>query len=189
MSTIPYQKPALDIDAQLNLLEQRGMILEDRARAEHYLGFIGYYRLSGYWFPFQYRDDGPDHDNFRPRTKFDRVLDRYVFDRRLRLLIMDAAERIEVFRHAQPQDASTAPATATSSPLANNNVAPSVSHPAKVAAIFDCASATRASKIFCASPPDRPIPRSGHGFRQRCQRWRPTTPQHRSQEWPNGDHS
>ncbi|MDD7911970.1 Abi family protein [Pseudovibrio exalbescens] len=91
MSTIPYQKPALDIDAQLNLLEQRGMILEDRARAEHYLRFIGYYRLSGYWFPFQYRDDGPDHDNFRPGTEFERVLDRYVFDRRLRLLIMDAA--------------------------------------------------------------------------------------------------
>lgn len=72
------------------------MILEDRPRAEHYLRFIGYYRLSGYWFPFQYRDDGPDHDNFRPGTKFERVLDRYVFDRRLRLLIMDAAERIEV---------------------------------------------------------------------------------------------
>ena len=29
------------------------MIISDRARAKHYFGFISYYRLSGYWFPFQ----------------------------------------------------------------------------------------------------------------------------------------
>ena len=93
---IPFQKQALDLAAQRSLLVQRGMIVADPARADHYLRFIGYYRLSGYWFPFQYRDDSPYHDNFRPGTDFETVLDRYVFDRRLRVLIMDAAERIEV---------------------------------------------------------------------------------------------
>jgi abortive infection bacteriophage resistance protein len=86
----------LNIAAQLALLQQRGMIVADQARAEHYLRFIGYYRLSGYWFPFQHRDGSPAHDHFRPGTDFETVLDRYVFDRRLRVLIMDAAERIEV---------------------------------------------------------------------------------------------
>ncbi|MCF4099919.1 Abi family protein [Maritalea mediterranea] len=93
---IPFQKQSLDIGAQRTLLEQRGMDVEDPARAEHYLRFIGYYRLSGYWFPFQYRDGGENHDDFRPGLTFETVLDRYVFDRRLRVLIMDASERIEV---------------------------------------------------------------------------------------------
>jgi abortive infection bacteriophage resistance protein len=93
---VHFQKQALDISAQRALLEQRGMIVADPARAEHYLRFIGYYRLSGYWFPFQYRDGSTNHDNFRPGTDFETVLDRYVFDRRLRVLIMDASERIEV---------------------------------------------------------------------------------------------
>lgn len=93
---VPFQKPALNIAAQLALLQQRGMIIADPAKAEHYLRFIGYYRLSGYWFPFQYRDGSMAHDDFRPGTDFETVLDRYVFDRKLRILIMDAAERIEV---------------------------------------------------------------------------------------------
>ena len=96
MSKIPYEKPALGIDEQLELLERRGMIISDRARAKHYFGFISYYRLSGYWFPFQRRDHSSAHDDFWPGTSFDAVLDRYVFDRRLRVLIMDAIERIEV---------------------------------------------------------------------------------------------
>ena len=72
------------------------MVIADIGRAEHYLRFIGYYRLSGYWFPFQYRDGSANHDTFRPGTDFETVLDRYVFDRRLRVQIMDAVERIEV---------------------------------------------------------------------------------------------
>ena len=96
MPRVPFQKPALNSAAQLALLQQRGMIIADPARAEHYLRFIGYYRLSGYWFPFQYRDGSMAHDDFRPKTDFETVLDRYVFDRKLRILIMDAAERIEV---------------------------------------------------------------------------------------------
>lgn len=96
MPKIPYRKPALTLAAQRALLVNRGMVVADPARAEHYLRFIGYYRLSGYWFPFQRRDGSADHDTFRPGTDFETVLDHYVFDRRLRVLIMDAVERIEV---------------------------------------------------------------------------------------------
>jgi hypothetical protein len=42
---ISFQKQALDLNAQRALLVQRGMIVADPARAEHYLRFIGYYRL------------------------------------------------------------------------------------------------------------------------------------------------
>ncbi|MGV9584799.1 Abi family protein [Nocardia farcinica] len=43
--------------------------------------------------PFQ--RGGPDH-LFRAGTGFDDVVDLYVFDRALRLLVMDALERVEV---------------------------------------------------------------------------------------------
>lgn len=35
-------------------------------------------------------------DDFRPGTTFRQVMDLYVFDKRLRLLMLDAIERIEV---------------------------------------------------------------------------------------------
>ena len=76
------------------------MHIPDRDRAEHYLQFIGYYRLSGYWFPFQHRDGSINNDVFRAGTNFETILERYVFDRRLRMVVMDAVERIEVAARA-----------------------------------------------------------------------------------------
>ena len=96
MSRIPFQKPVLTVPLQSTLLQQRGMTIPDQNRAEHYLKFIGYYRLSGYWFSFQHRDGTGAHDQFKPGTDFETILDRYVFDRQLRGLVIDAVERIEV---------------------------------------------------------------------------------------------
>jgi abortive infection bacteriophage resistance protein len=55
------------------------------------LSVVSYYRLSGYWFPFRL-----PNDDFRAGTHFDTIWMHYMFDRRLRLLVMDAIERIEV---------------------------------------------------------------------------------------------
>ncbi len=41
---------------QLQLLESRGMIVTDNAKALNYLERVGYYRLSGYWYPFRQID-------------------------------------------------------------------------------------------------------------------------------------
>jgi abortive infection bacteriophage resistance protein len=64
---------------------------------------IGYYRLSGYWYPFHQVRLTPNHppgyevlESFRPGTDFGKVFDLYVFDKRLRLLFLDAIERIEI---------------------------------------------------------------------------------------------
>lgn len=37
---------------QVEILLSRGLVISDRALALDYLERIGYYRLSGYWFPF-----------------------------------------------------------------------------------------------------------------------------------------
>ena len=86
-----YTKPPLTFEQQADILLQRGM-LADRSVLIQRLGEVSYYRLSAYWYSF--RISGTD--NFKPNTRFDRVWDHYVFDRQLRLLTMDAIERVEV---------------------------------------------------------------------------------------------
>lgn len=90
---LSYDKPPLDLDALVERLLARGMNIPDPDRARRYLQHIGYYRLSPYTIPFQ--QGRPDHQ-LRQGTTFDHVLDLYVFDRALRLLVMDALERVEV---------------------------------------------------------------------------------------------
>jgi Abi-like protein len=92
---IPFNKPPLSLPDQLALLVARGLTVNDTADATHYLAHIGYYRISGYALPFQVGGNGPDRHDFKPRVTCADILDRYVFDRKLRL-VMDAIERIEI---------------------------------------------------------------------------------------------
>lgn len=91
----PYNKPALSVAQQLALLKARGMAIQDDAKAEFYLTHINYYRLRAYWLPFEDPATAPNH-LFRQGSNFDDVLSIYIFDRELRLLVLDAIERVEV---------------------------------------------------------------------------------------------
>lgn len=92
-----YQKPALSFLQQLEHLEGKGMIFTDPANALTQLASISYYRLSGYWFPFRVRNEfGYVTSQFEPETYFDLVIELYEFDRKLRVLVLDAIERVEV---------------------------------------------------------------------------------------------
>jgi len=88
-----FNKPALSFDGQIARLKERGLLVPDEAQARHYLGHLNYYRLCAYWLPFE--SDHSDH-SFAKGASFDDVLNLYVFDRELRLLVLDAIERIEV---------------------------------------------------------------------------------------------
>ncbi|MCF6766677.1 Abi family protein [Thiotrichales bacterium 19S3-7] len=85
-------KPWTSYIDQIKLLESRGMIITDFDKAITYLERIGYYRLSGYWDVFL--ED--ESDNFIDKTSFKDVISIYIFDKKLRLLILDALERIEI---------------------------------------------------------------------------------------------
>jgi abortive infection bacteriophage resistance protein len=91
-----FAKPALSVDEQMEKLIKRGLVVGDKDEAKHYLHQIGYYRLCGYTLPFQKGGDGGDRHEFSAPTEFHEILERYVFDRKLRLLLLDAIERIEV---------------------------------------------------------------------------------------------
>lgn len=63
---------------------------------------VSYYRLSAYTLPFQCGN--PEH-HFNHGASFCKVLDLYIFDRQLRLLLLDAIERIEVALRARMTNA------------------------------------------------------------------------------------
>jgi abortive infection bacteriophage resistance protein len=89
-----FSKPALDLTQQLQKWQSRGLVVPNPAEALHYLQFVGYYRFSAYTLPFQMLAS-PDKP-FASGTTFEHVLSVYAFDRELRLLVMDAIERVEV---------------------------------------------------------------------------------------------
>jgi abortive infection bacteriophage resistance protein len=71
----------------------------DRNELISRLESVSYYRLSAYWHTFRIPGD-PD-DRLAPGTKLDTVWRRYIFDRQLRLLVIDAIERVEVALRTQ----------------------------------------------------------------------------------------
>ena len=89
---VSYSKFPIPVAQQVALLASRGMNIEDPAFAEQILSRVNYYRLSGYSRSF--RIDGSDL--FKPGASFARVVALYELDRRLRLALMDAIERVEV---------------------------------------------------------------------------------------------
>lgn len=88
-----YSKSPLSIIQQIEQLKQRGLIISDEISANHYLSTIGYYRLSGYWWPMQ--SDKVKHI-FKPESTFENIISIYNFDKELRLLLFDVIECIEI---------------------------------------------------------------------------------------------
>lgn len=83
---------------QLWRLRSCGMNIQNPQRAIHYLKRIGYYRLSGYFHVFRQWDNKNNQllESFVEGSDFELVLSLYLFDKKLRLLAMDALERIEM---------------------------------------------------------------------------------------------
>lgn len=103
--TIMYQKPYLTVSEQIELLEQRGLIIADKPTAQGYLENIGYYRLSAYWYPFRstskvIQPNGNTipliGNNFNPNVSFKNVIDLYNFDKGLRTLLLEILDQIEI---------------------------------------------------------------------------------------------
>lgn len=89
-----YTKSPLPFTTQIEILKKRGLQFGNEKQAVHYLSNISYYRLRAYTYPFQ-DNNNPDHP-FIKEINFEEIVDLYVFDRRLRLLIFNALEKIEI---------------------------------------------------------------------------------------------
>lgn len=93
-----FTKLPLSYQEQIELLVSRGMSIDNYGRARRFLTHLNYYRLAAYWLTFE--QDHATH-TFKPGTTFDMVAEHYIFDRELRLLVMDAIERLEVSIRSQ----------------------------------------------------------------------------------------
>ena len=93
---LEYVKPALSFEQQADLAIARGL-KANRDDLIQKLKEIGYYRLSGYWHIFKIQES----ELFRHDATFERVLDLYAFDRKLKLITFDAVEHVEVYLRTQ----------------------------------------------------------------------------------------
>lgn len=103
-------KPHQTYTELVRRLKERGMIIPDEERAKRKLSQIGYYRLSGFWYPCRkgkidangsyVTDEATNRpiraDELQKDTSFDDVIQLYLFDKKLRQLMLDAIERIEI---------------------------------------------------------------------------------------------
>jgi len=90
-----YTKPSLSYEQQADLLIGRGLVA-DRETLIMRLKTVNYYRLSGYIYPFRESDT-----LIKAGTTLDKVWRHYTFDRQLRILMMDAIERVEAAIRAE----------------------------------------------------------------------------------------
>lgn len=83
------------------ILLERGLQIADKERAIKYIKTVGYFRLTGYMFHLQSKDG---KHNFLNETKFEDVISLYHFDKKLRGIISDYLERIEICLRAKLTD-------------------------------------------------------------------------------------
>ena len=94
VNRMKYSKTPLTFAEQISSLKKRGLFVADENKALHYLSNISFYRLRAFTYPFQ-DNQNPSHP-FIKKVSFEEVIALYVFDRRLRLLIFNALEKIEI---------------------------------------------------------------------------------------------
>ncbi len=86
----------MSLAEQVARLKQRGLVFDNESEATAYLFNISYYRLRAYTYPFQEIGEYSDHNFTRKDIHFKDIIDLYCFDRRLRSLIFNAIEKVEV---------------------------------------------------------------------------------------------
>lgn len=101
-------KPWLDIPDLLQLLKDKGMDIPDEKQAVHYLRTVGYYRLSGYFYSFKSKNNTPvevgdsiSDSRFAHSASFNQLIELYEFDKKLRLLVLEALVDIEIYVRAK----------------------------------------------------------------------------------------
>lgn len=91
--TMRYDKIPISFAEQLNVLRNRGLLIEDDATALRELSLIGYFRLANYMRPME--ADKRTH-SFKPGSTFENAVRLYYFDKDLRALLFTAIQSVEV---------------------------------------------------------------------------------------------
>lgn len=87
---MPEVKPFKSIEEQIKILEERGLIIDDKNEAIKTLRHINYYRLSGYTLTLR------NKDIFYKDITFSDMMQLYYFDVELRGLLLEMLDVVEV---------------------------------------------------------------------------------------------
>ena len=88
-------KPAKTIDQMIALMSDRGLAITDETRLRQVLFDCNYYRLSGYFRPFQVNPAVGDN-RYRPGTQDVDFLIPYTMDEELRNIILKGTAKVEL---------------------------------------------------------------------------------------------
>lgn len=91
---VHFSKTCFTPQHHITLLKDRGLSISDEPKAVSYLTNIGYFRLSAYFYPLL--EFPKEQHRYKPDATFKKVMDMYRFDRKLRLLLFNEIEKIEV---------------------------------------------------------------------------------------------
>jgi len=91
---IQYKSDALNVEQQVVLLQEKGLIITDPQTAKHWLSHISYFRFKSYSYSF--KDYKNANGNYITGTSFEKVRDLYLFDRKLKMIVFAAIENIEI---------------------------------------------------------------------------------------------
>lgn len=91
---VPFTKRFESSENLVNLLESRGLQIYDRNKAIQYIDNIGYYRLSAYMYPLLKMPKTAHL--YKEGSSFKKVMMLYRFDKKLRLLMFNEIEKIEI---------------------------------------------------------------------------------------------
>lgn len=90
-------KPPTTFQEQADILKEKNIYISDIANCIDFLSKTNYYRLSGYYLPFIDKNTKKCFNNI----DFERIKQIYIFDTKLRSLISNAIETIEIYIRTQ----------------------------------------------------------------------------------------
>ncbi|MEN9946187.1 MAG: hypothetical protein RLZZ293_573 [Pseudomonadota bacterium] len=88
-----YQGSPSSVVEQIAILQQRGMIIDNFELANKFLEEVYFHRFLSYSVPFFAHTNGK---KYIPNTHFKQVVQIYKFDSKLRILLLDVIEIIEI---------------------------------------------------------------------------------------------
>lgn len=84
-------KPATTYEEQIEILKNRGLIIEDEQKALMILKNFNYYSFTGYLYQFK-----DSNENYQKDISFNKIYKIYLFDRKFRNILIQAIEIIEM---------------------------------------------------------------------------------------------
>ena len=91
---VSYSKSTTQPKDLVTLLKNRGLIISDEQKAVDYFTNISYFRFSAYLYPLL--ENPKTAHKYKIGSTFEMALDMYRFDRKLRVLLFNEIEKIEV---------------------------------------------------------------------------------------------